>query len=164
MKNIFLGIFISIFLVGCAGLPKNTNDTGVLYIQLERYYKAGDTPYVKYRIEYAKGTKAFYITPTKDFTIIKNLTPGSYRINSIQPVYINSGKMYRSSGTRGFSFEIVQGQITILPKKLFVQFIDYKDGTRRQSGKFIDISNDKMAEIQTNIKNLKGIENWTIGG
>lgn len=97
MKNIFPGIFILIFLVGCAGLPKNTNDTGVLYIPIERDYKAGDSPYVKYRIEYAQGTRAFYITPTKDFTIIKNLTPGSYYIEKIQPVYIKSGKMYRSS-------------------------------------------------------------------
>ena len=77
MKNIILATFISMLLTGCAGLPKNSNDAGILYIPIERDYKPGDTPYVKYRIVYSNGDRAFYITPTKDFSLVKNLTPGN---------------------------------------------------------------------------------------
>lgn len=166
MKNILKIItFISIFLTGCAGLPKNSNDTGVLFIPIERDYKAGDAPYVKYRIEYTNGNgnRVFYITLTKDFSIIKNLTPGKYTVEKVQPVYIKSGKRFSSMWSRLDPFEIKPGQITISPKKLYVSFRNFPDGTRRQSGEFVTVYSDDLVKIHSNLNNLKGIEDWKVG-
>ena len=87
----------------------------------------------------------------------------NYYVERIQPVYIHSGKMYRSLNVRSFSFEIKPGHITVLSKKLYVRFLNYEDGTRRQRGEFKYISNEDMVKIQFNIKNLKGIEYWQTG-
>ena len=166
MKNILASIILALVMVSCSSLPSITNDKSVLIIPIKNEKKDFSSYYVYYRLYYTRdnydgdiGKKYFTVKPKNDMIIIKDIEPGSYDIYGIEPVYIESGKIFTQTRLI-LNFNCLPNEITILNKTFEISFIKSSSGKFSQHAEFIDTTNEKIESIKFDLNKDKNIKTW----
>lgn len=160
-----LSTCLFVLISGCATLPSETNNTGIVVIPIDQKPGRSSDFFGKYRLNYYKSldqesrTGVVTLDPSKSFAVIKGLEPGNYWFKDLQFVYESSGKLgsYNSSS---FTVTVSPGVISISPQMLRVT-LRRKSGGGRTQGKSLERSNAILVdEIMSKFENDKNFAYW----
>jgi hypothetical protein len=138
---------------------KNENST-VLVIKKNR-----ETPkdiyedfFINYRLVF-ENNKFIVVTSKGDYTIIKNLTPGDYKIVKRQSIYKKSWAGRGHDSKLDISFTMKPGEITILPYQITFALKETQRGVS-QSFSVHKLSPERYEEIVEDLKQYENFKYW----
>ncbi|MDN3651027.1 hypothetical protein QWZ13_19125 [Reinekea marina] len=154
LRNITRIIAVSAFialLAGCASIPPVSNETGMLLIPIHYQKEVPGKPFIKYRVVFSDGTVT-YLHADKSYGLVKNLAPGHYKVDYMEAMYIQSGRLTEDY-TTNLSFTIEPGKITTSDNWLRVRLYK-KPNAYYQQGYFERMTQtekqSKMKEFSAN--------------
>jgi hypothetical protein len=140
-------------------LPKESNGTGILLIPISAKKETSFDYFVRYRVVLSDGTVT-YLHPKNKYGLIKDLAPGSYYVEYIESMYIESGRLMEDRATT-IRFEIEADTITTLDSMLSVR-VYRKGDLYYQSGQFTSMTAEERALSMQRFSENRDLGPWSL--
>jgi hypothetical protein len=156
-------VLISVFLVACATtrFPKIQDKSSTVLVVKKNYVKPADVRsnyFVDYRLVF-DNNRYIVVTSSGDYTIIKNLPPGDYRIVKRQSIYKKAWAGRGHDSNLDIRFSLKPGEITILPYQVTFALKKTRTGVS-QSFSVQRISDSSYGDIVEELRRYENFNDW----
>lgn len=163
--SLIVVLVLVIFLFSCTttGLPKLKNENSTVLVIKKTQVKPKDIHqdfFVNYRLVF-ENNKFIIVTSKGDYTIIKNLTPGDYKIVKRQSIYKKSWAGRGHDSKLDISFTMKPGEITILPYQITFALKKTPRGVVQSFSAQI-LSPARYKDIVQDLKQYENFKYWQI--
>lgn len=163
--SLIIVLVLVIFLFSCTttGLPKLKNENSTVLVIKKTQVKPKDIHqdfFVNYRLVF-ENNKFIIVTSKGDYTIIKNLTPGDYKIVKRQSIYKKSWAGRGHDSKLDISFTMKPGEITILPYQITFALKKTPRGVVQSFSAQI-LSPARYKDIVQDLKQYENFKYWQI--
>jgi hypothetical protein len=154
-----------VFLFSCTttGLPKLKNENSTVLVIKKSQLKPKDIHqdfFVNYRLVF-ENNKFIVVTSKGDYTIIKNLLPGDYKIVKRQSIYKKSWAGRGHDSELDINFSLKSGEITILPYQITFALKKTQRGVSQSFSVHI-LSPAHYEDIVEDLKQYVNFNDWQI--
>lgn len=153
-------ILVSLAAASCVSLPPAGQGRGMLLIKTTRSEKDSMDTFVSYRLYY-DSSRYFLFNPRSEFTLVKNIVPGTYSVKKIQAEYNNSDSL-GTPWDADLEISIEADSVTVLDRLFTVEMVDFGDGRKAQRVGWRSAGPADAAAAKAWFESREGAAGWTV--